>query len=1029
MSQDLTRRLSGWNVALPVYAIAAFIGLAGLLLQPGTVGHHWDWLIPSDPVELRHFAQTSASAWQDFAFGSYVTYRYGTTLTSFLLGAPGFIGLGGPFVTKALLVFSVFTCGAGMRFLLLTLVRTEPDERDGLYATLCGLLYALAPFAYNQMIAGDQSALISNALSPIAIALAIRAMFAEGRMWWAFAIGSALLLMIVVASAQVFLFTAAIMWIVCLVLRRSWRSTLRLGAVTAGTIALCSFWILPAFLAGGAVHTVVQTASPDRAFATYEQFTNPILTLTTIGFPGDFYLRALGSSGGASVGAVAFFSAYAVLGVLWIAALIARRSALLIVLSAIFVFAACLPLGGNPIIGPVILSVFKALLPYSLILRTPQHIMFVVTLIFPILAFLSVRVIPAKYFVRSLAGGVLVVLAYSQGFLFHSNFFGLLGPFRETLGEAAMAQIASSTWDPQFRTLFVPNDGSFYFHQAIFDYYFESGDESQVRFLPSITMAAGSKWTPYDGAQAELKALDELIPDGATPEQQHLLLQMAGIKHIVVHQIGVPGAGVRIAAANSRAYLEAALQRTGVASLEQNLGDRTLWTFSDPVPRAYAPDCIFGVPAEAGPYDMLALAGATAPCARPAMVPSDSARRSMEIYPSSMFRTNPAPGIPLRDLKSNVQFVSASRQGFITTVPSGVDDVETVKLTKMPANATGISMRMYSSGPRRVWVQLFAPDDSNYYEAMVDFSGKVQDVVLNFSIFGRLGYPQRNAIRVARFVSRNDQLRDEQMYLGSVRWVSSQSHSRNAPYLAIATNRWDQYYFGSDRPHVLFEALPGLAPVYATINVAHTGDYAVFAHVQEYKRPISLQVSIEGRWSACSSNHPVADVSERLIGLTHARLTAGTHTIGMRYCSVPPRPRTQDVGVQSLIVAAAGLAAPAQWSTGIVDTDVIDQRGGAILLQTSSHLVVLTDAFDDRWTARQNGTPLAHIMVNGYANGWLVPDPGIGAVVVTFAPQRPFTLGMNVTFILIFLGIGAIALILITRRQAAVPTPLVPSND
>jgi hypothetical protein len=1023
MSHDLKRRLSGWNVALPVYAIAAFVGLAGLLLQPGTVGHHWDWLIPSDPMELRHFAQTSASAWQDFAFGSYVTYRYGTTLTSFLLGAPGFIGLGGAFVTKALLVFSVFTCGAGMRFLLLTLVRSEPDDRDGLYATLCGLLYALAPFAYNQMIAGDQSALISNALSPIVIALAIRAMFAQGRMVWALAIGSALLLMVVVASAQVFLFTAAIMWIVCLVLCASWRSVLRLGAVTAGTIALCSFWILPAFLGGGAVHTVVQTASPDRAFATYEQFTNPILTLTTIGFPGDFYLRALGSSGGASVGAIAFFAAYAVLGVLWIAALIARRSTLLIVLSAIFVIAACLPLGGNPIIGPIILTVFKALLPYSLILRTPQHIMFVVTLIFPILAFLSVRVVPAKYFAGSLAIGALVVLAYSQGFLFHSNFFGLLGPFPETKGEAEVAQIDSRAWDPQYRTLFIPNDGSFYFHPAIFDYYFESGDESQVRFLPSMTMAAGSKWTPYDGAQAELKALDELVPDGADPGMQHLLLQMAGIKNIVVHQIGVPGAGVRLAGDNSRPYLEAALHRSGVASLEQSLDDRTLWNFADPVTRAYAPDCVFGVPAQAGPYDILALAQAAAPCARPATITTESAQRSLEVYPSSMFRTNPAPGIPLRDLKSNVQFVSASRQGFITTVPSGVDDVETVNLPQMPAKATGISMRMYSSGPRRVWVQLFAPDDSNYYQAMVDFSGKVQDVVLNFSIFGRVGYPERNAIRVARFVSRNDQLRDEQMYLGSVRWVTHSSRSRNARYLAIATNRWDQYYFGSDRPHVLFEALPGMAPVYTPISVARTGSYALFAHVQEYQRPISLQVSIEGKWSPCSPSRPVADVSERLIRLTQTRLTAGTHTIGMRYCSIPPRPRTQDVGVQSLIVAAAGLAPPAQWSTGSVDTDVIDQRGGAIVLQTSSHLVVLTDAFDDRWTAEQNGTPLAHIMVNGYANGWLVPDPGAGGVVVTFAPQRFFTLGMNITFILIFLGLGAIALILITRRPTAVAAP------
>ena len=1028
MSQELKRRLSGWNVAFLVYAVAAFAGLAGLLLRPGTVGHHWDWLIPSDPMELRHFARTSASAWQDFAFGSYVTYRYATTLTSFLLGAPGFIGLGGAFVTKALLVCSVFVCGAGMRFLLLTLVRTEPDDRDGIYATLCGLLYAFAPFAYNQMIAGDQSALISNALSPIAIALAIRAVGVAGRMWCAYGLGAALLLMLVVASAQVFVFTVAILWVVCLVLYSSWRSALRLSALTAATIALCSYWILPAFLAGGAVHTVVQTASPERAFATFEQFSNPLFTLTTIGFPGDFYLHALGSSGGASVGAVTFFAACALLAAIWIAALIAHRSTLLIVLSAIFLFTAFLPLGGSPVLGPVILATFKAFLPYSLFLRTPQHIMFVVTLLLPVLAFLAVRAISARHFVGSLAGGLLLVLAYGQGFLLHGNFFGLIGPFRETPGEHAAAQIVSETQDRQYRTLFIPNAGSYYYHPARFDYYFEGGDEGQIRFLPGVTMAAGSKWTPYDGAQAELKALDELVPDAADPAMQRLLLRMAGVEHIVVHQIGKPGAGVRLAGNDSRRYLEDALHRSGLASLQQSWDDRTLWRFADPVTRAYAPDCIFGVPAQAGPYDILALSSAAASCARPVAIPADFRRRSLEVYPSSMFRANPTPGVVLSNMQSNVQLAgSSSRQGFFATVPSGVQDVETLRLPRIPATATGISLRMYSSDSRRVWLQLYAPDARNYYEVNVDFSGKVQDVALNFSSFGRVGKPRRNAIRILRFASRNDRLRDEQMYVGSVGWISRPSHSSNAPYLAIATNRWDQYYFGSDRPHVLFEALSGLTPVYANISVAHAGDYAIFAHVQEYKRALSLQVSIGGRWSACSSNRLTADVSERVIRLTHVGLTAGSHTIGLRYCSIPPRPRMQDVGVQSLIVAAAGFAPPARRASGTVT--LVDQRAGTITLHTSANLVVFSDAFDDRWTARQNGTALTHMMVNGYANGWLVPNPGAGDVVLTFAPQRPFTLGMSITFVLVLVALGAIFVIIITSRRAIVAMPLVPAGN
>ncbi len=84
-------------------AFVSVLALAGVLFAPGTLGHHWDWLLPSDPAELRRFGWTNGFAWQDFDFGSYVTYHYATTLTGFLFAAPGFVGLGGAFVTKSLL--------------------------------------------------------------------------------------------------------------------------------------------------------------------------------------------------------------------------------------------------------------------------------------------------------------------------------------------------------------------------------------------------------------------------------------------------------------------------------------------------------------------------------------------------------------------------------------------------------------------------------------------------------------------------------------------------------------------------------------------------------------------------------------------------------------------------------------------------------------------------------------------------------------------------------------------------------------
>lgn len=1019
MSVAVERRFSGWKVAIVLYAVAAFAGLAGLLLTPGTIGHHWDWLIPSDPRELRHFAWTSGFAWQDFAFGSYVTYRYATTLTSFLFGAPGFVGLGGAFVTKALLTLSVFVSGAGMRFLLLTLSREDAGDRDGAYATFGGLLYALAPYAYNQIIAGDQSALISDAVAPIAIALMLRAARARDRIWIAYGLGAALLLAVIVASAQVFVFTIAIAWAICITLQTSGRTVARLALVTGAGAALCAFWIVPAFLAGGAVHTVVQTASVDRAFATLQQFTNPLLTLTTLAFPGDFYEHALGA------GAPAFFVAYAALFALCVAALVKRRTPLMTVLAAIFLIFAFLPLGGNPAIGSIILAIFTAFLPYSLFLRTPQHMMFVVSLVFPTLVYLAARGIQARYFSASLIAAAFVFLAYAQGFFAHSRFFGLVGPFVETPGERATVAAASRPENAQYRTLFVPNAASYYYHPGVFDYYFEGADEAQVRFLPGDTMAAGSKWTPFDGTQALLKALDELVPDGAPPQTQTLLLKLAGVKNIVVHQIGVPAAGVRLAGQHSRPYLESALRASGVATFERSLGDRSFWRFDAPVTRAYAPDCIFGIPPTADPYDVLALAPASTTCRRPAAIVAPPSSRSEEIVPAAAFGANPQRGLSLGMPEANVE-THDSGDGFVAVVPSGVQDVEMLRLPSPPPGAVGVAFRLSSSVPRRVWVQLYAPNFRNFYQTNVDFSGQVQDVAIDFDRFGRIGRPSLPRIAYLRFASRNGQLRAARMYFGAFRWIDRPASSKATPYLQLANNRWDQFYFGGDREHVLFEAVPGVGQVYAWMRLAHGGSYDADARVQEDGAALSLQLSVDGHAGACVTQKLTSDVTERLVRLAVVPLTAGWHRMGLRFCRVPPASK-QHVGVRSLVFAPARFEPPARRASGTVQ--VAATSAGSIRVKAGGNLLVFTDSYDNRWTARQRGKKLQHVVVNGYANGWIVPHPEAGDVVLSFWPQRTFNAGIALTAALAAIALAAIgALLVLQRRHAALPDSQEPAR-
>ncbi len=1010
MFAAVTSRLSRWNVAVGIYAIVALAAVAPVLLAPGTIGHHWDWMIPGDPSELRRFALTDGSAWQDYDFGSYVTYRYATVLTSLLFGVPGYLGLSGGFVTKGLVVASVFLSAIGMRYLLLTLTREDPHPRDGAFATLGGLLYALAPYAYNQIVAGDQSALISDALSPIVIALALRCIAEHERRWLAQALGAALLMGIIVASVQVFVFTLGVMWAMGLATSWSKVTAVRLGVLTAVSVALCAFWLLPALLAGGAVHTVVQTSPIDTAIATFGQFSNPLLTVTMLAFPGEFYLHALDR------GAALFFAACAVLLATVATAYARRRTPLLIVLGILFALTAIVPLGGNRFLGPAIIAVFRALLPYSLFLRTPQHLMFVMALVLPALVYLAVRNVPERFSSAAIVAGVFVLAAYGQGFFVHGNFFGLIGPFGESQGERAEVAQTAINGD-EYRTLFVPNSPSFYFHPGIFDYYFEGSDDPQVRFLPGMSLGAGQKWTPYDRTQELVKALDELVPDGADPAAQSMLLKMAGVGRVVVHHIGTPTAGIRLKTNGDRKYLESALRATRLETLAGSYDDRSTWRFDAPVARAYAADCVFGVPSQADPYDVLALAPAAASCARPATVATGvTGALSEEIVTSETFRTDRAPGLVLDIQPSNVNLESLDGgRGFYANVPARAQDVEMFGLPPRPARATGIALRMYSTAPRRVYVQLYAPDELNFLQATIDFSGPVQDVALNFADFGGVGRPDLGTFRYVRIASVNKQNRDVRMYVGAVRWLYAHAQTAVPQYLTVSGNRWDGFYFGGNRDRVIFRPTPSRAPVFATVNVPRSGAYDVVARMQDVRRQLSLRAAVDGAVGRCSPVGGRVDETVRLIRLAHVPLRRGAHVIGLQYCNAPVQGRIGS-GVQSLIVAAAAFAAPAFRAGGAVG--IAGEGPGTLRLNATGRYLIFTDSFDDRWTATQNGIVLPHAIANGYANVWRIADPAAGDVVLEFWPQRSFEFGIAVSLGLAVACLVVIAATLYEPRRA-----------
>jgi Alpha-(1->3)-arabinofuranosyltransferase len=67
-------------------------------------------------------------------------------------------------------------------------------------------------------------------------------------------------------------------------------------------------------------------------------------------------------------------------------------------------------------------------------------------------------------------------------------------------------------------------------------------------------------------------------------------------------------------------------------------------------------------------------------------------------------------------------------------------------------------------------------------------------------------------------------------------------------------------------------------------------------------------------------------------------------------------------------------------------------------------LLVFGDAYHPEWTASFNGEPLAHVIVDGVSNGWIVPSlPQGGTIMLRFAGQRSYAVAAIVSLIALIL--------------------------
>jgi arabinofuranan 3-O-arabinosyltransferase len=168
-------------------------------------------------------------------------------------------------------------------------------------------------------------------------------------------------------------------------------------------------------------------------------------------------------------------------------------------------------------------------------------------------------------------------------------------------------------------------------------------------------------------------------------------------------------------------------------------------------------------------------------------------------------------------------------------------------------------------------------------------------------------------------------------------------------------------------------------------------------------KPLAMRLSdaAKNEWVACGSPLSLASGTHRVEPVEEGVVVDSLDLLGV------PQEAAQPVGV-----------APGLTFTSDMGSHVRAEVGAS--LSDDPYVLVLSQAFDDRWRATVDGKKLGKpFLVDGHAMGWVVDSPGSHDVDLTFGPQRETDIGAAVTGAGL-LAVGALA-VLPRRRPRVVP--------
>lgn len=552
------RRYRGAAVVV-AFGLAAF-GLSWRIMLPvGLIGNHWDWGIPSSPAELANMAHSTAFAWFPVSLGSYVSFRYGLVVLEILLGTPGYLGISGGTVAKTMILVDMWASGLSMYFLLWSLRSAHAPRQAAarwvryVPPAAAGLMYMGSPFQFDQIIAGDIGGLAAYAILPLAVAL-----FWKGAGFSCRATKRPLVASAVVFGAAFALSTqptmmAAIISLGPLLVLESRRVQLLLRAVVVGAIGLIvnAFWLLPALVGSRTIATAVAvTPAAGNPYAHYSSLLASIEGWT-------YFVTFLWN--GLSVpeqhiwaGMCMVVIAGAIAIVLLQRTEVPRKSYWMgVCLVVEFAIAVVVAAPSSVLGAPVRRLLHVPLL--SLIFRTPQHLVFPVAILTPILVGVGLqRSISSTTFASRaryqfalppVAGlGCVAVIGVVAAFPLSTTITGYIGPFHESASSAAAQRYLNTHGVQDGRLLVLPGGTSEYFQRHPPGAFFlDGGDDANALWDVHPAISLDTKWNPsFNARLTERLLVDQLI---TYPLSAGALLDQLAVQYIELAPVASPTAG------------------------------------------------------------------------------------------------------------------------------------------------------------------------------------------------------------------------------------------------------------------------------------------------------------------------------------------------------------------------------------------------------------------------------------------------------------------------------------------------------